>query len=141
MAASDVTEGEWRTNLAADVSSALGSLAPRLESRPHRWMAMPFYDGLSGALIWTDEWPDVTVGSLQVTEVGLLRLLLAYRGSLIAGAPILEWSACWNDAQRAAPSWPGFRRRRCRRSRVLARYQSRAAEAFLSSVRRWEGDP
>jgi hypothetical protein len=76
-----------------------------------------FFECMSGGLMWTDErlWP------LDADELGVVRILLNYRTSLILENPRREFEAIWNSAISLAPKWPGFLpERREPRSDLLA---------------------
>jgi hypothetical protein len=82
--------------------------APLLNDLVFSETARPFYEMLSGALMWDDEKP-----SIPFSEIGWFRVALAYRTSVILGDPRVEFEHIWVSLQRAAPKWPGFRPERC----------------------------
>src|SRR5437868_565062 len=67
--------------------------------------AGPFYEILSGALIWTDEkrW------RTPVEVIWALRTLWAYRTSLMLNEPREELAEYWQLGLSEFPQWVGFR--------------------------------
>lgn len=98
-----------------------------LNALPFRESARHVFEMMSGAVMWEDE-----VADLPFSEIGWFRVALAYRSSLIVGAPRQEFEAVWVALRKAAPDWPGFRSERCARSEELARF---LADAKKKSVR------
>ena len=70
--------------------------------------ARPFYEAMSGGLMWGDEQSEI-----PFSELGWFRAALAYRTSVILGQPRNELESIWNALRRFAPNWPGFRAERC----------------------------
>src|SRR5688572_13853330 len=73
--------------------------------RRPRWFARPFYEIMSGALIWTDERTRQT----PVEVVWALRFLWAYRTSLMLNEPREEIGEYWQFGVSTFPEWVGFR--------------------------------
>jgi len=76
--------------------------------------ATPFYEMMSGALMWPDE-----KASLPSLELGWFRATLAFRSSLILNSPRTEFEPIWQAVKKIAPKWPGFRPERCTPSAEL----------------------
>ena len=66
--------------------------------------ATPFYELMSGGLVWTDE-RDTDVPS---EVIWALRPLFAHRASLIKGVPDTKWLAYWATCIVIFPRWIGF---------------------------------
>ena len=73
--------------------------------------ATRFYDLFRGGFVWSDETPGFTNGCLPL-NYGLLVEIIAYRASLTAGKPRIEFEEHWNTLKSVCPSWPGFREER-----------------------------
>jgi hypothetical protein len=72
------------------------------------------FDILSGAYRFTDESPVIGDDSdLGLRRVTLLRILCAYRISVIRGSPRMELAHWWELAKAKAPNWAGFAEGRC----------------------------
>lgn len=67
-----------------------------------------FFERLAGALLWTDELPD-----LKPSRWWNIRPVLTYRTSLAVGNPYPEYQELWDTAKRCFPEWVGFRPKRC----------------------------
>lgn len=66
------------------------------------------YDCITGAIIWSDELPD-----LKPSLWWNIRPVLTYRTSLATGSPRLEYKELWETARLHFPNWVGFRPNRC----------------------------
>ncbi|MBW1814746.1 MAG: hypothetical protein JRJ39_14070 [Deltaproteobacteria bacterium] len=63
---------------------------------------------LSGAFVWSDEQPATeNIEGLKVIE--FLKVLIAYRASVIRGDPAKDLERTWNEFAEACPTWPGLR--------------------------------
>jgi len=71
------------------------------------WFARPFYEYMSGGLIWTDE------TNVSGEMLDALRLLFHCRTQLIMQSPQKEWAEYWAAAHKIAPNWVGFHANRC----------------------------
>ena len=67
-----------------------------------RWFARPFYEYMSGALVWSDE----TDASGEMLNA--LRMLFHCRTQLLMESTRTEWIEYWNAAQNIVPKWVGF---------------------------------
>ena len=88
-------------------------------SRP-RLFARPFYDMMSGGLVWTDE----TRRDTPVHVIWALRSFWAYRTSLMLSQSHEEQvqvSYWWQFGQAHFPNWVGFRPERRRPTAKLLR--------------------
>lgn len=64
----------------------------------------PFYELMSGALVWRDETREDT----PTEVIWALRLVCAYRTSLMRGQPRAEFATLWEHCLRQFPNWVGF---------------------------------
>ena len=71
--------------------------------------AKPFFELMSGGLVWDDE----RISGLEPELLGCLRGLFRYRSSLIEQSPDERFSSLWNIAKQDCPEWIGFREDRC----------------------------
>jgi hypothetical protein len=79
--------------------------------------ATPFYEVMSGGLVWTDE----ATGDLPTELIWALRPLFAYRSSVIAGAPSEKWRPYWAGCIAMFPGWIGFLKERSEATPELLR--------------------
>jgi hypothetical protein len=82
-----------------------------------RWprFGRPFYDLMSGALVW----PDETRRGTPTEVKWALRALWAYRTSLMLNEPREELAEFWQYGLAHFPRWVGFRPRRPKPTRTL----------------------
>jgi hypothetical protein len=66
--------------------------------------ATPFYELMSGGLVWTDE----KITDVPSEVIWALRPLFAHRASLIKGVPDTKWLAYWAACIEMFPRWIGF---------------------------------
>lgn len=66
--------------------------------------ATPFYEIMSGGLVWSDE----KISDIPSEAIWALRPLFAYRASLILGEPEEKWRSYWNECRTLFPRWIGF---------------------------------
>jgi hypothetical protein len=64
----------------------------------------PFYELMSGALVWRDE----TRPNTPTEVIWALRFLCAYRTSLMLGEPRAELATIWEHSVSLFPKWVGF---------------------------------
>jgi len=62
------------------------------------------YEFMSGGLVWSDETNDQTT----IEAIWALRLIVAYRTSLMLEEPRDEFQAIWDHANALFPKWIGF---------------------------------
>lgn len=67
------------------------------------------YEGLSGGLVWSDEFPREAIEACVSVDNWAFRHVLGYRASLIRGEPREELRSAWDQLARECPDWPGFR--------------------------------
>jgi hypothetical protein len=80
----------------------------------------PFYELMSGALVWRDE----TRPDSPVEVIRALRLVCAYRTSITLGQPKTELAKVWEHAMSHFPKWVGFLpERRASNPELLAIYR------------------
>lgn len=95
--------------------------------------AICIYDGISGGLVWSDEYPREAFAECFSSNNWAFRYVLAYRASLIQGIARDEFRAPWFQLVLECPNWPGLRQER--RSPTLRDYlnesQARFKEEFL----------
>lgn len=88
------------------------------------------YELMSGALLWSDEIPDLAQRGAAI-DVTCLRPLLRYRTTLILGKPEQRHEEFWSEAKRLFPDWPGFDPDR-RSPELKAKFEAFEAEAMGS---------
>jgi hypothetical protein len=93
--------------------------------------AKVFYELMSGALVWSDETTDDTPTKL----FDALRMLWAYRISLILGDPKDSYRPLWEHAESLAPNWIGFRPERRTPTLQLLKVYYRGARRFRACIR------
>ncbi|MFN3148595.1 hypothetical protein [Bremerella sp.] len=71
--------------------------------------AICIFDGVSGGLLWSDEYPREAMAECLSDNNWAFRYVLAYRASLIRGEPREEFSAPWDQLVAECPNWPGLR--------------------------------
>lgn len=105
----------------SDPMSALREHAHHLNSiRRPRLFRKVFYELMSGGLVWTDE----THGSTPREVKNSLRIIFAYRTSLLLGEPRDEFKPYWDQSLELFPRWVGFRpERRTATPRLLETYR------------------
>lgn len=82
--------------------------------------AVPFFDCMSGAFIWSDE----KLRGLSVDEMGCLRAIFRYRTNLIVQGDDKRFESLWADLKEKYPAWIGFSPDRCSpNDDLLVRYQ------------------
>ncbi len=79
--------------------------------RQTRWdpNAICIYDGISGGLVWSDEYPRAAFAACFSENNWAFRYVLAYRASLIREDPRDEFRAPFFQLVRECPDWPGLR--------------------------------
>jgi len=88
--------------------AAMNAQAELLNSINRRkWYARPFYEYMSGGLVWSDE-TDVSFDAINV-----LRPLFNYRSARILGKDDNRWTDYWRIANELFPKWIGFHTARC----------------------------
>ncbi len=90
-------------------SAAINSMSRR------GWFARPWFDYMSGGVVWTDE--TRTSGSL----LDAIRPLFYHRSVLIMESADSEWADYWLTAKTLVPNWIGFHPSRCRSTPKLRR--------------------
>jgi hypothetical protein len=89
-----------------ELLALLRNHAKRLDaiSQPS-FAATPFYEVMSGALVWSDE----KIDDVPTEVIWALRPLFAFRSSMIRGAPMEKWRPYWEACVPMFPHWIGFR--------------------------------
>ena len=88
-------------------------------SRPKLFKRV-FYELMSGALVWTDE----TNRRTPWEVINALRVIVAYRTSLMLDDPREEFAEMWEESLKLFPNWVGFRpERRTPTQRLMAIYR------------------
>ena len=110
-----------RSNDTFDPFSELTTHAGQLNGIRRRGLfGVPYYEMMSGAVIWTDE----TNRHTPVEVVWALRMLWAYRTSVMLNKPREELSEYWEFGREEFPQWVGFRpERRMPTDRLLRIYR------------------
>jgi hypothetical protein len=91
----------------------------------------PFYDLMSGALVW----PDETRPDTPTKVVWALRMLWAYWTSLMLNAPRDEFARYWELGLAEFPRWVGFRAERRTASPDLLQIHHRGSIALRKCLR------
>jgi hypothetical protein len=107
---------------------------------PRFWL--PFFDMMSGALVWTDETRYI-VRRTPTEVIWALRALWAYRTSLMLDHPREELAEYWRFGLSRFPSWVGFRPARRRATPRLLRIYRRgevSTRKCLRDLEREEAD-
>ena len=63
---------------------------------------------LSGSFLWSDERP-APKNYVGPELIEFLKVLIAYRSSVIRGNPNKDFERTWNEFAKACPTWPGLR--------------------------------
>ena|ERR1700722_13233046 len=121
-----------RTDDSFDLYRELAAHAAHLNgiNRP-RLLGLPYYEIMSGALIWTDE----TNWRTPVEVKWALRTLWAFRTSLMLKQPREELREFWEFGLRKFPQWLGFRPDRRRVTARLLSIYRRGDTSFRKCLR------
>jgi len=90
------------------VTNEMAAALLRLQFDP---AAAPSYEGLSGGLVWPDEWSEELSRACSEAPLDkryVCRYLWAYRASVIRGCPDDRLAGLWQALLVHFPSWPGF---------------------------------
>jgi hypothetical protein len=114
-----------------------GSLFPQAALaiiRRARWNppAVCSYEGMSGGLVWDDEFPIEAISACTREDSWAFRYVWGYRASLIRGRPREEIRAAWDQLALECPEWPGFRLER--RAAALREMLEAEEDRFLSEI-------
>jgi hypothetical protein len=90
-------------------SDFLDPLVIRLKTLQKDSSAVPFFDQMSGAFIWSDE----KLRGLPTNEMGCLRAIFRYRTSIIVQESDPRFQSLWADLKEKYPDWIGFDPTRC----------------------------
>ena len=93
-------------------------------------VATPFYELMSGGLVWSDE----KITDVPSEVIWALRPLFAYRASLIVGAPEEKWRPYWNECRTLFPRWVGFHPDRQRQAPELIVLLKKGEAAMLRDL-------
>jgi hypothetical protein len=112
-----------------------GSLFPEAAIailRLTRWnpQAACSYEGMSGGLVWADEFPREAISACIQVDNWAFRFVWGYRASLIRGQPREELRTPWDQLAQECPQWPGFRPER-RSAELRERLETESAR-FLA---------
>jgi hypothetical protein len=119
---------------------ALAGIAPLMRELVKNPEATCDYDMMSGALIWSDEFPEFGV-LRQVPGWSVIRFVFRFRTTLILGEPKEEFREFWDEGLRLFPGWPGFAPgRRSSELRAVFHEMSGPANADFDEIER-EMDP
>jgi hypothetical protein len=121
------------------IDKALTELAEAVADLSVDEDANVYYEQMSGALVWTDEFPKPRPPRPMPPRdvIGCLRFILRYRTTVIIGEPDKMLEFFWNEAQRRCPNWPGFRPER--RSARYAEFYYEQDRALADQD--WESPP
>jgi hypothetical protein len=117
--------------------AALRDYADHLNSiRRPKVFRKVFYELMSGGLVWTDE----TQPSTPWEVTNALRLIVAYRTSLLLGEPRGELKPYWDEALELFPRWVGFRPERQEPTPKLLEVYRRGSVSLEKCLRTMERD-
>lgn len=114
------------------VTNEMAAALRRLQFDP---TATPTYEGLSGGLVWPDEWSEELSRACSEAPPGkkyVCRYLWAYRASMIRGCPDDRLADLWQALLVQFPGWPGFQS--SRRSPEHRAELERMEAAFLRNL-------
>ncbi len=97
-----------------------------------------FYELMSGALVWEDEKAGFSTKRFSPVEIGILRMIWAFRSSLMLDSPRQEFESVWRRALIAAPNWPCFRTERCHPSKDVISYLETAQRRAARNLDQYE---
>ena len=106
-----------------------------------RWrrFGFPFYDIMSGAVVWTDETRHL-FRRTPTDVIDVLRFLWAYRTSLMFGEPREELAEFWEYGLTHFPRWVGFRPQRRQPTPKLLRIYRKGDVSLRKCLRDLERD-
>ncbi len=87
--------------------------------------AVPRYDCLSDAVVWSDEVPE----EIPFADVGFLRHVLHFRIVRLK-SPAVAMDDIWERLRQLCPGWPGFREERCNCDATLKLYDDLRPRAY-----------
>jgi hypothetical protein len=102
-----------------------------------RLLGAPYYEIMSGALVWTDE-TRLLFRRTPVTVIWALRPLWAYRTSLMLDKPRDELAEYWRFGLAHFPRWVGFRPARRRATPTLLAIYRRGDVSLRKCLRAME---
>ena len=106
-----MTDDPYDVEFGSDQCNALLELLNKTTVRPDASFKV---DMMSGAYKFSDEFPDLSADdSLLFPLVNLLRMLWAFRISLVRKNPRIEYEHWWELVRTNAPNWAGFASDRC----------------------------
>jgi len=116
-----------------DVATVLNDLSPQADARV-------YFEYMSGALVWSDEYPPIREEDPNPFPVPNLRGIWAFRTSLIEEQPREKFREAWELAQSLFPNWPGFlsERRDPSLRDLLAREREKTGDPFEELEQRWQ---
>ena len=117
-------------------TTALSGIAPLMRDLVQDPRATCTYEVMSGALVWSDEFPELRALA-RVRGWSIIRVVLRFRTELILGEPNEQYREYWDEALRLFPEWPGFApERRFPELREVFREKSAASNAELDEIER-----
>jgi hypothetical protein len=93
-----------------------------------------FYEIMSGALVWSDE----TNHETPIEVIWALRMIVAYRTSLMLNKPREEFKPIWDRALSLFPRWVGFRPERRQPTAELLQIYRRGDVSLRKCLRNME---
>ncbi|PQO33448.1 hypothetical protein C5Y96_11435 [Blastopirellula marina] len=90
------------------------------------------YEGMSGGLVWSDEFPREVIRACRCEDSWAFRYILAYRASLIRGEPREQFGVVWDQLARECPNWPGLRPER--QSPALLEHLNAKEDRFVQEL-------
>jgi hypothetical protein len=115
-------------------ATALSGIDPLMRELAQNPRATSYYELLSDALIWSDEFPDFAALRL-VPGWEVIRFVFYFRTTVILGEPDENMREYWNEALQLFPDWPGFApERQSTALHAVFRQKSAWARADLDEV-------
>ena len=116
--------------------AALSGIAPLMRALAQDPRATCNYDVMSGALVWSDEFPAFR-DLARIKGWSIIRVVLRFRTELILGKPDEQFREFWDTAMRLFPEWPGFApERQSPELREIYRENSATSDAELDEIER-----
>jgi hypothetical protein len=117
-------------------ATALSGIAPLMRELAQNPRATCYYEMLSDALVWSDEFPDFAALRL-VPDWDVIRFVFYFRTTVILGEPDENMREYWNEALQLFPDWPGFApERQSTALHAVFRQKSAWARAEIEEIER-----
>ena len=111
-----------------------------LDNLDHDPNATYFYELMSGAFLWSDDFPDDTTDDWRIVHEGsTYRYLLALRREVTLGRTSRENHPIWVQVTAKAPNWPGLRQDRLA-GRIVSRLKAAIRLSNYEIEKHFEAD-